>query len=62
MFSSITCFHLAERARVHGKPKCYWTYADEAENLMMKEVAQSLHGGPTFYLSFLQKVLPEAVA
>ena len=55
-------FHLAERAREHGNPKWYWTYADETENRLMKQVAQSLHGGPTFYSSFLQKVLPEAVA
>ena len=37
-------------------------YADEQENRVMGSVAKSLHGGNTFYLSFLQKVLPEVCA
>ena len=34
-------------------------YADEQENRVTGAVAKSLHGGNTFYLTFLQKVLPE---
>lgn len=54
------CFwHLAERARRHGNPRYYWTYADEGENRVMGTVAKRLHGSMNFYLSFLQRVLPE---
>ena len=55
-------WHLAQRARTQGNPRFYWTYADEQENRVMGSVAKSLHGGNTFYLSFLQKVLPEVCA
>jgi hypothetical protein len=52
-------WHIAERARLHGNPKTYWTYADEAENRAMGRVAKGLHGGRTFYSTFLEKVLVE---
>ena len=52
-------FHLVERAGVQGNPKHSWTYADEGENRHMGRVAKGLHGGCTFYVRFLQKVLPE---
>ena len=52
-------WHLSERADMHGNPRLYWTYSDEAENRLMAIVAQSVHAGPRFYDSFLQKVLPE---
>ena len=52
-------WHLVQRASRHGNPRDYWTYADEQENRVMGAVAKSLHGGNTFYLTFLQKVLPE---
>ena len=55
-------WHLVQRARQHGNPKFYWTYADEGENRMMSSVAKSLSGTRTFYLTMLQKVLPEAGA
>ena len=61
VFKHHCAFHLVERASWMGNPKLYWTYADEAENRLMKSVAQSLHGGCTFYMSFLQKVLPGVV-
>ena len=59
VFKHHCAWHMVERAAWHGNPKYYWTYADEQENRVMKSVAQSLHGGNTFYLTFLQKVLPE---
>ena len=59
VFKHHMAWHLAERAASHGNPKCYWTYPDEGENRQMGTVAKSLHGGNTFYLTFLQKVLPE---
>ena len=55
-------WHLAQRASTQGNPRFYWTYADEQENRVMGSVAKSLHGGNTFYLTFLQKVLPEVCA
>ena len=55
-------WHLAERAGRLGNPRFYWTYTDEQENRVMGKVAKSLHGGPTFYMAFLQKVLPEIAA
>ena len=60
VFKHHMAWHLAERAGRLGNPKFYWTYADEQENRVMGSVARSLHGGNTFYVSFLQKVLPEA--
>ena len=60
VFKHHMAWHLAERAGRHGNPKFYWTYADEQENRVMGSVARSLHGGNTFYLTFLQKILPEA--
>ena len=59
VFKHHMAWHLAERAGRLGNPKFYWTYADEQENRVMGSVARSLHGGNTFYLTFLQKVLPE---
>ena len=59
VFKHHCVWHMVERAPRHGNPKYYWTYADEQQNRVMKSVAQSLHGGNTFYLTFLQKVLPE---
>ena len=55
-------WHLVQRASTQGNPRFYWTYADEQENRVMGSVAKSLHGGNTFYLTFLQKVLPEVCA
>ena len=52
-------WHIAERADIHGNPRMYWTYLDESENRAMSQVAKSLHGGSTFYVTFLQRVLPE---
>lgn len=52
-------WHIAQMAAIHGNPRFYWTYPDESENRAMKKVAQSMHAGPTFYTSFMQKVLPE---
>ena len=49
--------HLAEQAAEKGNPRTYWTYPDEAENRLMQKVAKSLHGGPTFYVRLLEKVL-----
>jgi hypothetical protein len=51
------CWHLVERIAEHGNPSFYWTYADEGENRIMSTVAKTLHGGNTFYLTFLQKAL-----
>ena len=59
VFKHHCAWHMVERAPRHGNPRHYWTYADEQENRTMKRVAQSLHGGNTFYLTFLQKVLPD---
>ena len=52
-------WHLVERADVNGNPRFSWTYTDEQENRVMGQVAKSLHDGKTFYIRFLQKVLPE---
>ena len=52
-------WHLSERADMHGNPRMYWTYLDESENRRMAAVAKSLHGGSTFYTTFLQRVLPD---
>ena len=53
-------WHLVQRAASHGNPKFYWTYADEQENRVMGTVAKGLSGcRDPFYLTFLQKVLPE---
>ena len=49
-------WHLVERTEVHGNPRFYWTYADENQNRLMGRVAKSLHGGQTFYSTFLEKV------
>ena len=51
--------HLAEQVVAKGNPRAYWTYPDEAENRLMKTVAMSLHGGGTFYVRFLERVIPE---
>ena len=59
VFKHHCAWHMVERARRQGNPIFYWTYADEQEHRVMKRVAQSLHGGNTFYLTCLQKVLPE---
>lgn len=50
-------WHLVQRAGAQGNPRLYWTYADERLNRTMGTVAKSLHGGPTFYKTFLEKVL-----
>ena len=52
-------WHLVERAAAQGNPRYYWAYADENENRLMSTVAKSLHGGSTFYETFLLKVLPD---
>ena len=59
VFKHHCLFHIVELAGKAGNPKCYWTYADENENRWMGRVAKSLHGGRTFYTSFLQKMLLE---
>ena len=51
---------LAKRASTQGNPLFYWTYADEQENRVMGTAAKSVHAGPTFYVTLLQKILPEA--
>ena len=53
-------WHLVARAGWHGKPRFYWTYSDEQTNRAMSTVAKALHGGPTFYLRFLQRVFIES--
>ena len=55
-------WHLAERAATNGNPRFSWTYIDEQENRAMGTVAKSLWNGPTWYRSFLQKVLAEVCA
>ena len=55
-------WHLVERASINGNPRFSWTYTDEQENRAMGQVAKSLHDGSTFYIRFLQKVLPEVCA
>jgi hypothetical protein len=50
-------WHLVERITDHGNPLCYWKYADEGENRVMASVAKTLHGGDSFYITFLQKAL-----
>eukprot|EP00969_Alexandrium_andersonii_P043955 1927476-Alexandrium_andersonii.AAC.1 len=35
VFKHHCMWHLAERAKLHGNPKFYWTYADEGENRVM---------------------------
>ena len=52
-------WHMVERAAFLGNPRFYWTYADEGENRAMGTIAKSLHGGKTFYITFLQKALAE---
>ena len=59
VFKHHMAWHMVERASQHGNPRFYWTYADEQENRVMSQVAKSLHAGNTFYVTFLQKVLPE---
>jgi hypothetical protein len=54
------CWHIVERIPEHGNPRFYWTYPDEGQNRIMGNVAKSLHGGATFYVTFLQKVLAES--
>ena len=60
VFKHHMAWHLAERAGILGNPWLYWTYADEQENRVMGSVARSLHGGNTFYLTVLQKVMQDA--
>ena len=55
-------WHLVERAAENGNPRFSWTYSDEQENRAMGTVAKSLWNGPTWYRSFLQKVLAEVCA
>ena len=50
-------FELIRRAKVHGNPARYWCYPDEGENRVMGIIAKALHHGPTFYTSFLERVL-----
>ena len=52
-------WHLANRVRRDGNPRFHHTYADKSENRAMKGVADSLHGGCTFYKAFWSKVLLE---
>ena len=54
-------WHLAERASSSGNPRFTHTYADENENRLMSKVAAKLHGGPTFYRAFLERVMSEAL-
>ena len=62
VFKHHCAWHLVQRAATHGNPRYYLTYADEQENRAVGNVAKSLHGGNTFYLTFLQNVLPEVCA
>ncbi len=50
-------WHIAERAEWLGNPRFYHTYMDEETNRQMGAVAKTLHKGPRFYVSFLQRVL-----
>ena len=59
VYKHYAAWHMVQLAGTHGNPRFIWTYADESENRAMKKVAQSLHSGPTFYTSFMQKVLPD---
>ena len=54
-------WHLVERAKVDGNPKCYHTYPDENENRLMGKVAKSVHGGRRFYEAVLEKVLADSL-
>ena len=51
------CLHVAEQRVEKGNPTAYWTCPDENENRLMGTVAKSLHGGSTFYVRFLDKVI-----
>ena len=56
------CFwHIAERAAWNGNPRFSHTYADENENRLMSKTAKALHGGPTFYRAFLERVVPDVL-
>ena len=50
-------FDIIRRSCKHGNPKFYHTYADEQETRVLGTVAKKLHGGHTFYVRFLQRVL-----
>ena len=52
-------WHMAQQAGVTGNPRCSHTYPDEAENRHMGVVAKGLHGGMSFYKTFLLKVCPD---
>ena len=55
------CVHLCQAAERLGNPRFYWTYADEEENRKMSLVSRQLHKGRTFYITLLQRVLPEVL-
>ena len=57
LFKFHMCLHVAEQCVEKGNPTAYWTYPDERENRLMGTVAKSLHGGSTFYVRFLDKVI-----
>jgi len=50
--------HLVANVRKHGNPKFYTCYPDERLNRVMGRVGKSVHGGETFYDTFLGKVIP----
>eukprot|EP00959_Pyramimonas_sp_CCMP1952_P151415 3168363-Pyramimonas_sp.AAC.1 len=52
------CWHLAEQCAEMGNPAACWAYPDENENRLMGTVAKSLRGGSTFYVRFLEEVVP----
>ena len=60
VFKHHTSLHVVRRARKQGNPLSGWTYADENENRLIGNVAKKRHGGKTFYVRLLERVLPEA--
>eukprot|EP00959_Pyramimonas_sp_CCMP1952_P244321 5107118-Pyramimonas_sp.AAC.1 len=58
VFKHHCCVHLVANVRKHGNPKFYTCYPDERLNRVMGRIAKSVHGGETFYSTFLGKVIP----
>ena len=56
MYKHHIAWHMAQQAGVTGNPRFSHTYPDEAENRHMGVVAKGLHGGMSFYKTFLLKV------